>query len=65
MTVVFGNGRVCDDLNQIYCHLTFGMTGLTPRLRDKCIHETYQLTNEDGPAFPPDFVFVKDLNAIA
>ena len=39
-----------------------GIAGLTPRLAEKCIHKTYQITDEDGPALPPDFVDGEDLS---
>jgi hypothetical protein len=39
-----------------------GIVGLTPGLRDKCIHKMYQLTDEDSPALSPDFVDSKDLS---
>ena len=39
-----------------------GIVGMTPRLKEKRVHKTCQLTDEDGPALPPDFVHGKDLS---
>ena len=39
-----------------------GIVGMTSRLTEKSIHKTYQLTDEEGPALPPDYVDGEDLS---
>ncbi|KAI2503991.1 hypothetical protein MHU86_10488 [Fragilaria crotonensis] len=38
------------------------IVGMAPRLKAKSTHNTCQLTDEDGPALPPDFVDGEDLS---
>ncbi|KAI2508620.1 hypothetical protein MHU86_5803 [Fragilaria crotonensis] len=39
-----------------------GSVGMPPRLKGRVVHKTHQLTDEDGPALPPDFVDGEDLS---
>lgn len=56
MTVAFGNG-VSGVLRAICCH-TRGLL----RSVGKLVHNTYQLTDEEGPGLPADFIGGEDLS---